>query len=431
MVRSRASSIMTQRRVNHALLVFGIAALVAVAVIFGVWRTQSLVSNRPDPYYFSAMGKSLVRGEGFTPYGTLLHRRAPLYPLFLAAIYAVFGERELVAQLFQGLLFAGTCYLAFDMGRRIYNLRTGLLAGFACMLHPSLLRYVADFHLETLLTFLLTLMVWLSVRFKERPTLARAAQFGVAAGLATLTKAVALLYPGVFALLLWWSERRASKEKVLLPKPVLMLAVAAVAMALTIVPWTIRNYSVSGHFVPVSTGFSDAVLRGYIFSKTEYATLQRPPYTDAENESNALFNKLCADKGTVWERDDYETDKILNEAMKAKLAEEPGGFVRKFFVGLFTFWYEMTGPTTSLVAGTTALVGWILAGFGLARSRHEEKPAWLLLAPILYLNVLLALLLALGRYSVPVLPCLMVLAAFGVDTLLDKYKVAWLKPAVT
>jgi 4-amino-4-deoxy-L-arabinose transferase-like glycosyltransferase len=417
----------TQGRDKHAIIVFGVALFVALAVIFGVWRAQSLVSNRPDPYYFSAMGKSLVRGEGFTPYGTLLHRRAPLYPLFLAGIYTVFGENELVAQLFQGLFFAGTCWLAFDLGRRIFNLRTGIFAGVACMLHPSLLRYVADFHLETLLTFLLTLMVWLSVRFKERPTVGRAVQFGIAAALASLTKAVVLLYPGVFALLLWWSERRTSKEKVLLPKPVLMLAVAAVAMVLTIAPWTIRNYSVTGHFVPLSTGFSDAVLRGYIFSKNEYITLQRPPYTDAENESNALFNKLCADKGTVWERDDYETDKILNEAMKAKLAEEPGGFVRKFFVGLFTFWYEMTGPTTSLVAGSTALVGWIFAGVGLGRARREGKLVWPLMAPILYLNVLLALLLALGRYSVPVLPCLMVLAAFGADTLLDKYGVRWLK----
>jgi 4-amino-4-deoxy-L-arabinose transferase-like glycosyltransferase len=295
------------------------------------------------------------------------------------------------------------------------------------MFHPSLLRYVADFHLETMLTFLFTLTIWLSVRFKERPSLGGAIQFGIAAGLATLTKAVVLLYPGVFAALFWWSERRASEKKALLPPPVRTLAVVFVAMGLTIVPWTIRNYNVTGHFVPVTTGFSDAVLRGYIFSKTEYATLQRPPYTDAENESNALFNKLCADKGTVWERDDYETDKILNEAMKAKLAESPGGFVRKFFVGLFTFWYEMTGPTTSLVAGLTALGGWVLAAVGLARSRREGQPAWLVLAPILYLNVLLALLLALGRYSVPVLPCLMVLAAFGLDTLLEKRGVTWLK----
>ena len=51
---------------------------------------------------------------------------------------------------------------------------------------------------------------------------------------------------------------------------------------------------------------------------------------------------------------------------------------------------------------------------------RERRPAWLLLLPIFYLNISLALLLALGRYSVPILPALMVLAAFGADTLLTR-----------
>jgi hypothetical protein len=36
------------------------------------------------------------------------------------------------------------------------------------------------------------------------------------------------------------------------------------------------------------------------------------------------------------------------------------------------------------------------------------------------MNVFVALLIPLGRYSVPILPCLMILTAFGVDTLLNR-----------
>ena len=170
----------------------------------------------------------------------------------------------------------------------------------------------------------------------------------------------------------------------------------------------------TGHLVPISTGFSDAFLRGYVFSKTEYATLRQPPYTDGENESNAMFRAICANEGAVWEQDDYQTDKILNRAAKARLLESPGAFLRKTFVGLFTFWYEMTSLKNSIAAGAMALVMWVFAVLGLVRSRTEKRPAWLLLAPILYFNLLLAPLLALGRYSVPVLPCLSVPTAFGV-----------------
>ena len=66
----------------------------------------------------------------------------------------------------------------------------------------------------------------------------------------------------------------------------------------------------------VSSGTSDAFLRGLIFSRWEFITLQEPPYTVAENESNAYFERLAAEAGTVWERDDYETDQILNEEAK-------------------------------------------------------------------------------------------------------------------
>ena len=66
-----------------------------------------------------------------------------------------------------------------------------------------------------------------------------------------------------------------------------------------------------------------------------------------------------------------------------------------------------------------AVGAWALAIVGWRRAQRERRPSWLLLLPVLYFNISLAFLLALGRYSVPVLPALLVLSAFGVDTLLD------------
>lgn len=400
-------------------LVFGLALMAGLVVVLIGFRAQSLVDNRPDPYWFSAMGSSLARGDGLSAYGSLLHRRAPLYPLMIAGIYRAFGEHQVLVQLAQVLLFAGTALLTYDLGRRLYNARTGVLAGVLCAVHPALLRYVADFHLETLFTFLFTGSVWLSVRFYERPDFRRAAAFGVAGALAALTKAVAVLYPAVFVVC-WWLKRRVAPKELGNRAAVLNVFVLFACMGLTILPWTVRNYVVTGHLVPISTGFSDAFLRGYVFSKTDYATLRRPPYTDGENESNAMFRAICADEGAVWEQDDYQTDKILNRAAKARLLASPAAFVRKTFVGLFTFWYEMTSLKNSLAAGGMALIAWAFALLGLQRSRLDARPAWLLLAPVLYFNLLLAPLLALGRYSVPVLPCLGVLASFGLEGLWQK-----------
>ena len=74
----------------------------------------------------------------------------------------------------------------------------------------------------------------------------------------------------------------------------------------------------------------------------------------------------------------------------------------------------------ALLALVLAIGAWALAAVGIKRARREQISTWPLLLPIVYLNVVLALLLALGRYSVPVLPALMAISAFGIDTLLSR-----------
>ena len=106
------------------------------------------------------------------------------------------------------------------------------------------------------------------------------------------------------------------------------------------------------------------------------------------------------------------------------MKEHPLDTVRKVVVGLFTFWYEMTSLKTSLVPAVLAVGCWVLALFGMKRAREEKRRTWLLLMPILVTNVLVAYLIPLGRYSVPILPLLAILAAFGADTLLAR-RASW------
>jgi len=392
-----------------------LALLAASLTVFVGFRSQDLVDTRFDPYYFGKMGASLARGDGFLPFGTLIKRRAPLYPLTIGGVYWLFGERPTLILLLQCLLHAGTCLLIFDLTKRLFGQRSAVIASVLCALHPVMLRYVPALHLETLFTFLVTLLIWLTERFSRLRDIRTGVLLGVVSGLATLTKSVILLYPGLFAAALMLGLLRAKQRL-----PIAALTVMFVTMALTISPWTVRNYLVTGHIVPVSSGFSDAFLRGLIFSRTEFITLREPPYTVAENESNAYFFRLAREAGTEWEKEDWETDQILNKEMKRRLVAEPGLSARRFFVGLATFWYQMTSRATSAVVGGLALVAWIFAALGLRRSYRENRSVWLVLLPIVYLNLLLAALLALGRYSVPILPCLLALSAYGIDGLLKK-----------
>ncbi len=408
------------RLITWGWVVFTVSLALGLLMALVLFKFQSFVDQDIDPYYFGDMGESIAKGDGFRGFGNLIGRRAPLYPFTIAAVYWAVGVHARAIIVVHAVMFAATCLLTYATGRRLFNPRAGLIAGLACAFHPMLLRYVPNLHLETQLTLLVTMTLWLSVSFWERPTVKWGALLGIAGGAAALTKAVMVLYPLLFVIGIVLMNARARRRaedartpwKPLLAIPLLMLCVIA--------PWTVRNYGVTHHFVPISSGTSDAFLRGFIFSETDYVLLRRPPYTDAENASNAYFRSLAAAEGTVWGRDDYETDQILNKEAKRRLFAEPAEVVRKSVIGAFTFWYQLTSLKNSALALVLATVAWYFAIIGWRRCRRERRPAWLLTLPILYLNITLALLLALGRYSVPVLPALMVLAGFGVDTTLQR-----------
>ena len=98
----------------------------------------------------------------------------------------------------------------------------------------------------------------------------------------------------------------------------------------------------------------------------------------------------------------------------------PGAYLKKCFIAAFMFWYVVTTKANSLLVGSLALAGWILAFVGMYRARGKGYQFWLLLLPIASMNLIYAAILALGRYSAPCIPSLVVLAGFGVNSLLPR-----------
>jgi 4-amino-4-deoxy-L-arabinose transferase-like glycosyltransferase len=396
---------------KYRAIIAAVALGASLLMVLGVFRLQSLVANAGDPYSYGQIARGFVQ-HGFT---TLTRRAASLYPELIALVYRL-GGNDFAVVLLQCCLHVGTCLLVFSLGRRLYNARTGLLAGVFCALHPMLLRYVPDLHMESLLTFLCMLTIWLTVRFYEKTTVANGVLLGAVGMVTVLTKGVLLPYLALFGLIsgLMALHRRSARG-------VWAVVAMLVTMALILAPWTYRNYQVTGgRFVLITPGASDSFLRGYVFTRWEFATLQKPPYTDAENEVNEWFQNIARDAGTVW-----EADEVVDEVNNARVAKQlivthPLDTVRKVVVGLFTFWYEMTSLKNSLIPASLAIAGWALALIGWRRAHREGRPSWLIWLPIVVMNVFVAILIPLGRYSVPIIPCLMILAAFGVDTLLTR-----------
>ena len=74
----------------------------------------------------------------------------------------------------------------------------------------------------------------------------------------------------------------------------------------------------------------------------------------------------------MWQRDDYETDQILNKEALRVIRDEPLQVARKSVVGLFTFWYQLTSLKNSLLALVCAIGAWALAIVGWMRAHRER-----------------------------------------------------------
>jgi len=403
-------------------LVFGIALAAAFVMTFVIWRNQSAVAQTDDPYGFFRFGQGIAEGRGLAQ---LEHpelpttRRAPLYPGIIALLYVLGGPYTVVVRVLQCFLAAGTATLTFGIGRRMFSQRVGFFASMACAFHPMVLRYVPDIQVECLLQFFTTLMVWCGVCFFQKPTAGMGAALGAAGALGALTKGVLVICPPIFAV--FWLLRRLKRRESLTIVPV---AAIALAMCVVILPWTARNYHVTGKFMLISSNASGEFLRGFVFAQPKYFLLEKRAFEHGENEANQMQTELFAARGLVWSRDEMETERVHNEIYREQWRGDPVGMFKKTVVktviGTFAFWYVLTTKLNSLVVGALALGAWLLSLYGWVEARKRGLVLWPLLQPILSLNLLYAFMLALGRYSAPAIPTLMVLASWGLFCLLER-----------
>jgi 4-amino-4-deoxy-L-arabinose transferase-like glycosyltransferase len=196
-----------------------------------------------------------VRGEGRDIRPTALH--PPLWPHVLS-VPSLFGADSILAHKLVGCVAGSGAVAAIGiLGRRVGGDAVGLVAASLAALYPVLIAADGSLMSESLYGLFVALALILALRLLSGPSLAAAALLGVVVGLATLTRTEGLGLLLVLALPaavlaqgpLPWARRAA------------LVAVACVAAALAIAPWTVRNIARFDQLVPVSTN-ADSVIGG-------------------------------------------------------------------------------------------------------------------------------------------------------------------------
>ena len=216
-----------------ALLLLGLCARIAY-VLFQREVDPTFAAPSLDGAYYVEWARALASGtEG--PHGA--YYLAPLYPFLLWGFFEVFGESWAVLFLVQQLATVVTAALMAACAHRLAGTGAGLAsAGLLLAYHPVL--YFASRPVgETVALMLLVAALF----FVTRPECGCALGAGVLGGLATLAR------PNLLLVLVLWAGFEAYRRRWT------RSALIVVGIAAVLIPVTLRNGLVSGHFVPISS----------------------------------------------------------------------------------------------------------------------------------------------------------------------------------
>lgn len=238
-------------RANRGLLAVLLLAL-ALRLAFGLSQDHLSVYEKRggDSWVYLDMGYNLMTGFD---YSEVALPTAPVYLIFNGSLQILLPPAAAVItiRIIQAVLGALTCWLLYRLALLTSGSpRAGLIAAGVVAVAPVFVIEAAQITTETLYIFLLTagLTLHVSLSASARPAWLGWAGVGLVFGLATLTRAVALLFPLGLALhlLLHYGRRRGVKPAALL------LSV----YVLVVSTWTVHNLVHWNRFVIAADGFA-------------------------------------------------------------------------------------------------------------------------------------------------------------------------------
>ncbi len=367
------------------------------------------ISTLQEGYYFSDFkvyeraALSLLNGEGFNPE----YRRPPLYPLFLAANYLVFGQHFFTMRLVQALLGAYCSVLIFVAGSRIFGDRVGKIAAWISVFYPYYI-FLAGLLYPTLITaFLLIGVLYFLTLARENGSVAYFMLATFCLGMATMATPVSLAF---LPFMILWLPRGLTIS----PARRWLVGFSAIlVIAGCMLPWSYYYYERHGRIIlvdaraqdhmPNLSGDSSAAADGEIPPGRLLTMISHPGKTLARISSEFLHFWTFVPDRIVTRNPDYR-DKRHRQDQRLIVDHK---FTSRWLdlVSILTY-----GPVFILA----------LIGLGINWKRWE----------LISLPLLLLLSQAVGysffftqvRYRLPVEFCLMIFAGVGVAGLYDKYK---------
>ena len=320
----------------------------------------------------------------------------------LAFFMLLFGKGAgIVAfKLFQVLLQGLSLYLIFLISRKVFNSGIGLLACGIDLLYTAEI-YASNLVLtEVIFKFFLLLLIYISLWAIESKSLKLYLWGGVIWTGAVYFRPTLGAFPLVI-LLMWIKERYSWGEIIKFTSTVLMVFLCLMS------PWWIRNYLTFDRFIPLTLSSGNPFYQGTFIHYDQSSG--RLPYELGSSEIELNTN---------------ETQAGL-QRLKTYVPQEPLKYLYWYTLGKTVFfwatpfyWKEILGvPFILVYAYHPAILGFGI--YGWLRSRQSQTGNTLgkslLIITLLYFNLVYLPYYTFARYAFPIMPFVMVFAAYGLS----------------
>ena len=378
-----------------------------------------------DERDYHSLATNLVEyGEFSFALGEPISIRPPFYPFFLAFIYELFGLGSFqVARAVQAGLSLGTIVLLYDLGKRVYDRRTGLwVAGFYAF-YPSLLVANNLILTEGLFTFFLIATAWALVRALQKESIVWLLYAGVFLGMGALTRSVLWLFIpllSTYILIVWrgriWLRFTAAGTLFL-------------AAALIITPWAVRNTRLEKTFLTVdSMGGRNLMMGNY-----QYTPMHRSWDAISITGETSWDIVLSREEPTSLSATQGQKDKMAMRYGVKYALTHPFLTAQRDIVKFFDFWglereqiagasQGFFGPMPKIAVWMLALIivagyiaGFFTGIFGAILTPPEDWRIFgLFLLVIAFVTGMHTLAFGHSRYHLPLMPLVLTFAGAAV-----------------
>jgi 4-amino-4-deoxy-L-arabinose transferase-like glycosyltransferase len=348
--------------------------------------------------------------------------RPPLYPAFLAAVFAVAGDQNYQAvRLIQSLLSLVTVVILYRLTRDLISERAGLRAAGMLAFYPTFLGFNNLMLTEVVFTFFLVAGISAVSRGLHRNCYSNLAAAGVLLGLGALTRSV--LFPfapvlGLFLFAVWQGS---------IVRRTLAALAFIVPFAATLTPWAVRNTRLHKTLVVVDCMGG----RNFMMGNYEYTPLYRSwDAISIRGEREWIQVLLTQHPNELKGVTQGQVDKLAFKDGLQFVRDNPGLTLERDIIKFFDFW----GLERELVAGAESglfgdiprsgvlALGVLICGayvivlfagaFGAALAPPKDlRQHLLLLLIIAFVCAVHTVVFAHSRYHLPIMPFVMVYAA--------------------